>query len=242
MVSSKSLLLYLIELNRILSLKLFIIRINKGWYHIGDRVQKTFGKVKKSYKLLFAPSRNMELGFDQFETLCLKASPASLKVLCRSVVRSTLNYSQKNIKSLKTLKLVPKTLVNFLEYPSHLKLGEFLLKDEKLVREDDSLELAFDKDTGNLVCQREDSTGSTSPSEPNNLSLSNSTDNRTVIAQNVDLVWLHTFQTVFYNQKSSRARPVHSIYDKLILYNFLIDWEKGESLIREQSTPCIKSS
>ena len=214
-----------------------ILSIFPGWYQIGDKVQKTFGKVKKSYKLLFAPSRNMELGFDQFETLCLKASPASLKVLCRSVVRSTLNYSQRNIKSLKNLKLCPKALVNFLEYPSHLKLGEFLLKDEKLVREDDSLELAFDKHTGNLVCQREDVQSPTSNDEPP----VNGGESR-VIAQNVDLVWLHTFQTVFYNQKSSRARPVHSIYDKLILYNFLIDWEKGESLIKELATPCIMSS
>lgn len=104
-----------------------------SWCQIDDKIPQIFGKVNKNYKLLFAPFKNLELGFDEFETLCLKASPATLSILCRSAIRSYVNYSQKNIKSINTLerKLLPETLVNFLKYPEHLKTGEFMLQDEK---------------------------------------------------------------------------------------------------------------
>ena len=106
-----------------------------SWCQIDDKIPQIFGKVNKNYKLLFAPFKNLELGFDEFETLCLKASPASLSILCRSAIRSYLNYSQKNIKSINTSerKLLPETLVNFLKYPEHLKTGEFMLQDEKYI-------------------------------------------------------------------------------------------------------------
>ena len=57
-------------------------------------VKYSFGRIGRSQRLLFVPYRNIEVGLDCFETLCLKASPASLKTLCRSIVRANLNKSQ----------------------------------------------------------------------------------------------------------------------------------------------------
>ena len=54
--------------------------------------------MSKAYKLMYAPIQNLEVGFDQFETLCLKPSPAPLKALCRTVVRTYANYSQQKYK------------------------------------------------------------------------------------------------------------------------------------------------
>ena len=175
---------------------------------------KTFGKVKQSYKLLFAPTKSMELGFDQFETLCLKASPASLKELCRQVVRSSLNYSQANIKSLNATDrpIVPLALVNFLKYPSHLRVGECLLCNEKLVSDDDTIEIELDKSTGHMVIWRRN-------------------EAKQILAYNVDFVWLHRFHTVYYDNKSSQAKPVHLIYDNLVNYKLSFDFDKGEPML-----------
>lgn len=68
-----------------------------AWISFEDNsgcVAHSFGRIGRSQRLLFVPYRGIEVGVDCFETLCLKASPASLKTLCRSVVRSNLNYCQ----------------------------------------------------------------------------------------------------------------------------------------------------
>jgi hypothetical protein len=209
---------------------------SNGWYHIGDQVPQMFGKVKKSYKLLFAPTKTMELGFDQFETLCLKASPASLQELCRSAIRSNLNYSQKKIKSLKARRLVPKSLVNFLKYPSFLTVGEYLLKTEKLVSDDDRIEISLDRTTGNLIIKRHllDEHINTSNSDNNSDVCECEESNfstQKVIAYNVDAVWLHRFHTVFYDNKNSQVKPIHLIYDNLVNYKFSFDFERGEPIL-----------
>ncbi len=64
---------------------------------------------------MFGPINRLEVGFDTYETLCLKASPAPLKTLCRGAVRSYVNYSQKNIKSLNQDHLVPDSLIDYLK-------------------------------------------------------------------------------------------------------------------------------
>ena len=179
-----------------------------GWFYFSDNIPQTFGKINRSYKLLFAAHKNMELGFDQFETLCLKASPAPLKILCRSALRKYLNFSQQKIKSINdATHHIPKHLIDYLKFPSSLKAGEFMLKDEKLVKEEDDYELFIDQ-TGNLVCK------------------SLTTNKEKLIAYNVDTIWLHRFQTVFYNHVNSTAFTAHSIYENLASYKFLIQWEK----------------
>lgn len=90
---------------------------SNGWYHFDEPITQVFGKINKSYRLMFAPLKDLEIGFDQYETLCLKASPANLKTLCRSAIRSYANYSQINIKSINNLErqLLPEALINYLK-------------------------------------------------------------------------------------------------------------------------------
>ena len=184
---------------------------SNGWCHFDEKIPRVFGKVNKNYKLLFAPFKNLEIGFDEFETLCLKASPASLSILCRSAIRSYVNYSQKNIKSINTSerKLIPDSLVNFLKYPSHLNVGEYMLQDEKLVQKDDQYELAIDKQSGNLVFR----------------SLTDQPKKSFVIARNIDNIWLHRFHTIYYNHTNSTTYAAHSLYNKISAYKFFIEWD-----------------
>ena len=187
---------------------------SNAWCQFDEKIPQVFGKVNKNYKLLFAPFKNMELGFDQFETLCLKASPASLSILCRSAIRSYLNYSQKNIKAINNAdrKLIPDSLVSFLKYPSHLNVGEFMLQDEKLVRDDDQYELAIDKVTSNLVFR---SLTSDKPAKS------------FVLARNINNIWLHRFHTVFYNHSNSTTYAAHSLYNSISAYKFFIEWDNS---------------
>lgn len=189
---------------------------SNGWYHFDEPIAQTFGKINKSYRLMFAPLESLELGFDQYETLCLKASPAGLKTLCRSAIRSYANYSQMNIKSLNNLErqLLPDTLVNYLKYPAYLNVGEYMLQNEKLVHEDDEYEFAFDTSTGHFICR-----------SLNNTSVIENTDSlKAIIARNTDQIWLHRFQAVFTNQINSVVNSVHS-NKNLDNYKFGIDWK-----------------
>lgn len=187
------------------------------WCSFSENMPQMFGKVSKNYKLLFAPFKNLEIGFDHFETLCLKASPASLKTLCRSSCRKYLNYSQKNIKSLYSIKWLPQVLVDWLKYPSSLKVGDFMLKDEKLVREDDKYELLIEKETGDLLIK----------------CLDEGKERSFVIARNIDSIWLHRFHTVFYNHSNSTTFTAHSLYNNISAYKFFIDWDVQNSQIKQ---------
>ncbi len=164
---------------------------------------------------MFSPFRGLEVGHDQFETLCLKASPASLQVLCRSAVRANLSYCQKSIKQL--TRVIPKSLVDFVKYPSHLRVGEFMLRDEKLVDENDRYELAIDSETGDLVC---------------NSLVADEEGRRMVVARNVDLIALHRFNAVFFNKTDGRAFTQHSIYENLLGYKFFVEWEVSNTYVR----------
>jgi hypothetical protein len=177
---------------------------SNAWICFEGGLERTFGKLSRSKRLLFIPFRNIEIGCDCFDTLCLKASPASLKTLCRSVIRSGVKHSQTNIESPQLV--LPKSLVEFLKYPLWLKTGEFLLKGEKLVNKDGNVEVGIDDVTGELVCKEGEET-------------------RFVVAKDVDMVCLHRFHVVFYSQSTSRASKVHAVYD-LSSYRFLIEWDK----------------
>jgi hypothetical protein len=179
---------------------------SNSWFYIYDsKMPQVFGKINPTYKLLFTPCKDLEIGHDQFETLCLKASPASLKMLCRSAVRSSMNYSQKNIKSMR--KNLPESLVNFLKYPSSLKSGEYMLSDEKLVHESGQYEVFIDRETGDLCI----------------LNHENEIENRKILASNIDLIYLNRFNAVFYNHEKKRAIAHRSIYDNINGCVFSID-------------------
>ncbi len=195
---------------------------SNGWYHFDEQVPQIFGKVREPYYLMFVPLKNLEIGMDHFETLCLKASPASLKTLCRTAVRSYTSYSQKNIKSLNSYKhqLVPDSLIEFLKYPSYLTPGEYLLKNEKLVDENDQYELIFDN-VGNLVCRSIDNikNGVVCKLE------------ESVIARNIDLIWINRLKCVF---RKGLGASVETIYcgDGVGEYKFCIEWNTARYHIK----------
>jgi len=158
---------------------------------------------------------------DNFETLCLKVSPAPLKTLCRSAVRSYANYSQKNIKAINSIghQLVPESLIQFLKYPAYLSAGEYMIRNEKLVDENDRFELAFDS-VGNLVSRslgsKRDAGGELKES---------------VIARNIDLIWINRLKSVF---RKGLGASVETIYsgDGVGDYKFCIEWGTGNYHIK----------
>jgi hypothetical protein len=186
-----------------------------GWYNIESSAQ-CFGKITHNTGLLLAPYKNIELGFDRYQVLCLKATPAPLKILCRSAIRTYLNYSQEKIKSINKycLNSIPDSLISFLKYPSYLKVGEFLLINEKLVHEDDKYEIFIDENTRNLIAKY------------NSNSINDeyaSIDSQKIIAYNVNNIWLHRFHTIFYDSANARARAAYMLFDKIIAYKFCIN-------------------
>jgi hypothetical protein len=89
------------------------------------------------------------------------------------------------------IKHLPDVLIKLLKYPSHLSTGEFMLKDEKLVSDDDKFEIKIEKN-GDLVCKSIDH--SLSDQEDSDSKIIN------LIRQRVDSVWLHRYQVAFYLQ------------------------------------------
>jgi hypothetical protein len=167
----------------------------EGWRSFNENVRNVFGKVHIGHRCMYAPLNNLELAFTKYEILCLIPSPSSLKTLCCLEIRKALNHSNVKIKQLNEnkngIKHLPDVLIKFLKYPSYLSVGEFMLKDEKLVSEDDKFEIKIKKN-GDLVCQ---STGySLNEQDHNDSEITN------LIKQRVDSVWLHRYQVAFYLQ------------------------------------------
>jgi hypothetical protein len=188
---------------------------SSSWCYVdgSDEDDAVFGRVDSSCGLMFTPFKGLELGHDRFETLCVKATPAPLQTLCRTVVRHELDYSQTRIKEL--ISVLPGSLVDFLKYPPHLRVGESMLSDEKLVEEEGRFELAIEQPGGELVCR----------------SLENG-EKRVVIARDVDLISLHRFHAVFFNKAANRAVTQHPIYESILGYQFFIEWEMSNTLVR----------
>lgn len=174
-----------------------------------------FGKVHLTHKCLYAPVNNIEVRFENYFTLVLKPSPASLKILCRIKIREMTKQSNENIKLINKNKTgriyLPVTLINFLKYPSYLSVGEFLLKDERLVREDGQFEMLIENN-GNLVVR----------STSNNSDLSDDTHVKRIIQNDVSSVWLHRFQLVLL-RSDSRLYLLRNFYYNSPEYKFGIE-------------------
>lgn len=196
-----------------------IIFYSNAWLKVENQHESIFGKIKTNLRLLMVPYSNMEIGHSSYEVLCLKATPSSLKMLCRSAVRKYLNHSQKKIKSLynpnEKKHYLPEILVDYLKFPSFLKIGDCLFKEEKLVDENDEYELSIDQDSGDLICKK--------------LTECLDKSKEWVLQKNVDCILLHPFNTVFYS--SSRRQVVknnflNSNHNFIVPYKFLVNWQK----------------
>lgn len=178
-----------------------------SWLIFDIELQQSFGRVNETYNLLFVPATDIEVGHDLFEVLCLKATSASLKTLCQLKCRQYFEYSQAKIKAInQNGKLIPDCLIQYLQYPSCLKSGQYLLSNEKLVDKNDSYEMFINKENS-LICR------------------CLKTNAEIVIAQDLTTILFHRFQCVFYNQNNSVAKVFH-ITDNPE-YKFSLQWEQG---------------
>lgn len=121
-----------------------------GMWNNFDEIVVSIGKIHSSHKCLYCAIGENEVAFNEYEILCLKPSPASLKVLCRMIIRDKIGYYVNKIKEKLETKL-PNSLIQYLEYPSKLCYGEYLLKGEKLISECGSFEL-FINNRNEFIC------------------------------------------------------------------------------------------
>ncbi len=168
-----------------------------------------FGKVHLSHECLYAPYNTHELIFSEYEILCLKPTATSLKILNRELIRSLTRYSNENIELINqnsTSMMIPNSLIKFIKYPSYLSVGEYLLKNEKLVREDGKYELKI-VDNGRLVIS-----SIITNEQKNNLNKQMLDDLKVTqiersISENVNSIWLHRSQVVIYKiDRSGRSK------------------------------------
>lgn len=96
--------------------------------YIGKTVDNyKFGKIHVSLKVLYVASfDNKELSHEEYQVLCLKPSPTSLKNLCRLKLRSII---QTNEKFLTLSNRLPSSLVEYLLYPQALCRFDFIQND-----------------------------------------------------------------------------------------------------------------
>jgi hypothetical protein len=199
---------------------------NMKWNKYNEDIPySVFGKVHVSHKCLYVPHNGIELSFSTFDILALKPSPSSLKILCRTRIRELLNNSQDKIleinKSKSGRKYVPEPLIKFIAFPSQLTVGEYMLRGEKIVRQDGHYELTLLKD-GNLVCR-----SLITKQEEKELALNNELIDRidhqitNTICSDVDSLWLHRFQVAIY-KTNTKVRVEHSFYDTSPEYKLII--------------------
>ncbi|CAF0781533.1 unnamed protein product [Brachionus calyciflorus] len=198
-----------------------IIYYSNAMLRINEKFDSFFGKISPTTKLLFSQYQDLEIGHFSYEILCLKPSPASLKALCKSSIRKYLNYSQKKIKSLSQKNEekihLPQYLVNYLKFPSFLKIGDFMFKEDKIVHENDKYEMLYDAKKNNLICRYLDR---------------NCDDQECIFLANVDSIMLHPFNAVFYNSSNSKATKSQILAPKINPYKFYINWENSSFEIK----------
>lgn len=160
-----------------------LIFYSNSWIYIDSIAKPEFGKINDTNNLLFTFWKEIEIGHDQFEVLCLKPSPASLKTLCQLKIRQAIDHNQSRIKLLKN---IPESLISFLSYPSILKNGQILLKNERLIDKNGKYELCINQ-ANNLVHR----------------CLNETNNNEKIIATDLTSIVFNRFQCVYFNQDSS---------------------------------------
>ena len=123
---------------------------NHNWSKCNEPVT-SIGTIDSTHGCLYAPIDDSVVCLLVYEVLCLKPSPASLKVLCRLVVRGKIGHNVNIMRQTFENKL-PNSIIQYLEYPSKLRYGEYLLKGEKLVSSCGSFEL-FINNTNEMICK-----------------------------------------------------------------------------------------
>jgi hypothetical protein len=185
-------------------------RYGQSWVRFRERVPSLFGKVHVSHACMYAPYDNLELSFKHYDVLCLRPSPASLKQLCRCTLRELFQHSNEKIASINGS--LPLNLVEFLKYPAFLSVGEYLVKGEKLVRDDGRFEMVIEPNDDLYIrpCVLSSSlTARQSASEQFDLETQQV---KRLIHPRIDSIWLHRFHLVLY-RKDGRLYVLHNFFN-----------------------------
>jgi hypothetical protein len=207
----------------------------RRWRPFVESVPNRFGKVHLSHKLLYIPYDDLELAYDCYDILCLKPSPNSLKILCRLEIRKLLECSSEKIKRINTnqngRRFVPDSLIKFVDYPPCLRVGEFMLRGEQIIRQDGKFVMKIEQN-GNLVIESVLNRSLLSEEEAENQAQTQVTK---LMFQDVDSVWLHRFQ-VALSLGNQKARVIHSFYDTSPEYRMSINDENPAGYKIEEKT------
>lgn len=102
------------------------------------------GRVTGLNYQLIVPVKSTATNFSQFEILCLKPSPESLKHLCRNKIRHLMAYENSSIKKLKFY-LEP-SLIGYVKFRNTLRSGATLKRNESLVSKNGKFKLSIESD------------------------------------------------------------------------------------------------
>jgi hypothetical protein len=100
------------------------------YLYIGKDSHENIGSIVRSDNIIYTIRNIKRIDEVNVSILCLKASPTSLKNLCKLKIQSKLTTNRQIERLSLTL---PNNLVYFLRYPSFISSGECLLKGEKLI-------------------------------------------------------------------------------------------------------------
>lgn len=194
-----------------------------SWRPYKEILPYRFGKVHPSHRVLYVPFNKLELAFKCYDILCLKPSPSPLRILCRTRIRKLLDNSSKKIRLINTnrsgRRYVPDRVLASLDFPSSLSVGEYMLKDEKIIRQDGKYELKIQSNCDMIISPLIPDEDKLTPDELNQMK---DTQVQHTLCMDVDSLWLHRFQVVCY-KTNQRVKVIHSFYDTSPEYKLFID-------------------
>jgi len=123
------------------------------WPYFNENIPNLIGKVQVSHSCLYLPVNSIELRLKEYDILCLRPSPASLKKLSQLAIRSILNNSQSKLSLINDGQIhLPKSLLKqYVMFPTFLTTGQKMIIGDKIVREDGLFEIELQQDA-NICC------------------------------------------------------------------------------------------
>ena len=129
------------------ALKLGVDAIRQAIVYVGrcfDQNLIYVGHLTGSSGGLVVPLDRKQQTFTNFQVLCMKASPASLRHLCR--VRIRLQLNNENIKADQLEHFFDKNLIKYIKFKSYLKWNEQLHAGECLISKNGVYKLSLERD------------------------------------------------------------------------------------------------
>lgn len=198
-------------------------------YENPSGIPALFGKVHTSHQLMYVAYNGLEIAYETYDILCLKPSPSKLKNFCRWELRNLLKHSNENIEKINENQniFLPKSLLDFIKYPSYLTVGDCMLRGEKIVRKDGKFELIIDNN-GNLVCQsiikNKDKLSNDELIELENTQI------KRIVSYQIHSIWLLRFQVAFY-KLNTKVKVICNFFENTPEYILTIDESETPNLL-----------